>query len=212
VTVVAICATLGAGCSTSSHSPAAKASTPRTTPLPSTATGGELGQACATTPYTSVYDKGGVRFTYPSCWSIAQYSDDVSSFSASLVDLSNQATHDPCVPITTPEETGSSCGWPVTRLAAGATLMRWSADGFPGWTLDKAPGHPKTVGGFEAREQTNSPGLCLAIGADETISVDVARSVADNYYAITACLRGPSTDGQAAQVQQILASTTFPNG
>jgi hypothetical protein len=66
-----------------------------------------------------------------------------------------------------------------------------------------------TVGGLPAREQVSRPGLCSSIGADETIVVDAARTVPYNYYAMTACLRGPDLTQAASQVQRMLASTTF---
>ena len=167
--------------------------------------------SCVNPSSWSVYNSEGLHFDYPSCWTVVHYSEE-SMFSSSLVDLSDQPTHQPCTITTSASGTTTTCGSPITRLEAGRVLVQWTETGFLGWTLDKAPGTPMTVGGLHAREQVSRPGACGENSGDETISVDVARAYQDNYYAIWACLRGPDIDQEAAQIQRMLASTTFPNG
>jgi hypothetical protein len=162
----------------------------------------------------------GISFEYPACWRAVQYSE-VSSFSSAMVFLSNQATHPPCVTTTYPAAAGSggaprpvmsmTCGWPVTRLAPGGVLVKWSNFGFPDWSLSEVSGSSLTVGGLAAREQTSLPGDCRMLGADETITVDVAGGVASNDYEMTACLRGPDLQHEVAEVQRMLSTTSLPN-
>lgn len=180
------------------------------------------GESTTTSPATTCAGLGGrtlaagqgVRFEYPSCWRAAVY-DEVTSFSRSIVDLSNETMHAPCTSRTSASGTTTVCRSPLTSLAPDGVLVRWSSDGFPRWTLDTQPGSSLTVGGRPAREQISGSGtlsatMCGPIGADEMISVVVARpSAADNFYSMIACLRGPDTTEAASEVQAMLASTTF---
>jgi hypothetical protein len=161
---------------------------------------------CDSTSSRAFYDGNGLRFDYPDCWT-ATHNVEASTFSTSLIDLSNEALRDPC----TTTASSSACGWPLTNLAADGVLVRWSSSGSPGWSLQQAPGPSLTISGLPAREQVSQPGDCGTIGADETIAVEVARTVPYNYYAMTACLRGPDLTQAASQVQQMLTSTTFTN-
>jgi hypothetical protein len=152
----------------------------------------------------AIYDGNGLRFDYPTCWTPI-HNEEVSTFSTSLVDLSNEEMQDPC----TTTASSSTCGWPLTKLAADGVLVRWSSNGSPGWSLQQAPGTSLTVGGLAAREQVSQPGDCGSIGGVETIAVEAARTAPDDYFAMTACLRGPDQTQAASQVQQMLTSTTF---
>ena len=164
---------------------------------------------------------GYVRFDYPSCWS-AVTDDEETTFSTSLVDLSNQTMHAPCTTTSTPPGRArpgivgktTVCRLPITSLAPDGILVRWSANGSPLWRLDRQPGVTLTVGGRPAREQISSGAplsstICGSIDADRSISVVVAESGPDDFYGMTACLRGPDTAVGASQVRAMLASTTF---
>jgi len=161
---------------------------------------------CGSPSTRAFYDGNGLRFDYPTCWTAA-HNVEVSTFSTSIIDLSNEPMHDPC----TTTASSTVCGWPLTKLAADGVLVRWSSNGKPGWRLQQDPGTSLTVGGLAARKQVSQPGDCGSIGADETIAVEAARSALYNYYAMTACLRGPDLTQAASQVQQMLTSTTFTN-
>jgi hypothetical protein len=176
---------------------------------------------CTGHPGRSVYDREGVRFEYPSCWTAASY-EEMTTFSTSLVDLSNQAMHAPCTtttsepvrPVPMGPEKITICRLPLTSLAPHGILVRWSSNGSPRWNLDQQPGTPLTVGGRPAREQIRGRSkltstICGSIGADESISVEVAETVAYDYYDMTACLGGPDTGAAAAQVRAMLASSSF---
>jgi len=194
-----------AGIATTSPSTTLQPTTSYTTTTVSTASANPA-PTCDSPSSRTIYDGNGLRFDYPSCWTPV-HNVEVSSFSSSLVDLSNEPMQDPC----TTTASSSECGWPLTKLAPYGVLIRWSSNGFPGWSLQQAPGTALTVGGLPAREQVSQPGTCGSIGADETIAVDAADTTAFNYYAMTACLRGPDLAQPASQVQQMLTSTTFTN-
>jgi hypothetical protein len=164
---------------------------------------------CPGQPVRTVYQGEGLRFVHPPCWRAVHYRQ-MSSFSSSLVDLSNQPMHDPCRTTTTSSGKLTVCREPVTRLAPDGILVLWSTNGAPRWRLDRQPGTPLTVGGRPAREFIAGPGsFCTTIGADESIAVAVAQTVPDNYYAMTACLRGPDLAAAVSEVKAMIASTTF---
>jgi hypothetical protein len=70
---------------------------------------------CDSPSNTTVYDGNGLRFERPTCWTPV-HNNEVSTFSSSLVDLSNEPMQDPCM--TT--RYSSACGWPLTNL-----VTRW---------------------------------------------------------------------------------------
>jgi hypothetical protein len=184
---------------TVSKSPISQATTlPTTTGIASTIST----PSCGVPSQWALYDGNGLRFEHPACWTPVHH-DEVSTVSTSLIDLSNEPMHHPC----TTNQFSSVCGWPLTKLSSEGVLVRWSSNGSPGWHL--GPGTPLTVGGLPASEQVSQPGICSSIGADETITVEVAFTPASDYYSLWACLDGPDVTQAASQVQRMLASTTF---
>lgn len=153
---------------------------------------------------TKTFSNGFLNFRYSGCWTAVTYYEE-SSFSETVVYLSDQSTHQPC------HETanGRTCGWPVGKLDPGHILVQWSANGFPRWTLNEAPGSPTTVGGQPAHAEVSRPGQCSSMGADATISVTIARATPDNWYGMTACLLDPGDTQAAAAVQQMLSTVTY---
>jgi hypothetical protein len=159
-------------------------------------------------PRISHYSQNPLSFAYPASWTVAHY-DERTSFSDLIVELSSQPMHDPCAPTST----GSRhvCLFPVTELRDDAVLVEWSGNGFPGWTIEKAPGVTQTIGSRPARVQISRPGTCHSIGAQETITAFIAMKVPDNYYSFTACIRGPDVTATARAVLKSLRSTKFLN-
>ena len=88
-------------------------------------------------------------------------------------------------------------------------LLKWENKGFPGVSIAGFPGRSTRVDGRTARRSTARPGLCRAVGADETISVEIARPLAGNWTELVACLRGPQLAAQEQQVRALLGSTRF---
>ncbi len=65
--------------------------------------------------------------------------------------------------------------------------------------------------GGDARLQVERPGVCEAVGADETISVLVPMGPASalSNLEVVACLRGPDLARERSQVRAMLASATL---
>jgi hypothetical protein len=147
-----------------------------------------------------------LEFRYPHDWRTLtfQIPPTVLHFNP-MVYVSTQPGHDPC------RQNGdvTSCGWPVDRLDPNGVLAVWENQGYPGWTLATQPGTALNVDGRPAKRVVRRPGDCRTIGADETVSVQIARPAAANWTAFTACLRGPNLADGEQELKALLASTRF---
>ncbi len=183
---------LAAGCtSAASHAPAPSASPARTT--------------------TTRFIQGGLTFSYPAAWQAATWNDDVSDFSYVMVALSTTAQHDPCVTSVTVGGARiiSICREPVAALPPGKLLVMWTVQGFPNW---HEPVMTTTVGGRPASETRVMESWCKGLGGTQTITVVIPRSLADNWYQMDACLRGPGLTGTEGQVSAMLRSVRIAKG
>jgi hypothetical protein len=156
-------------------------------------------------PLTKTFSDGYLKFDYPTCWNAISY-PEFEPFSSPIVDLSNQATHNPCKTV----GSKTTCGWPVNVVAPGHVLVLWAANGMPGWTLNRAQGATTTVGGRPAREAVTRPGTCGLIRGEETITVAISEpGMPSNWLSMTACLRSPGDAQAARQVAQMLTAVAF---
>jgi hypothetical protein len=151
------------------------------------------------------YTSAGLKFSYPSSWHERPFRVS-SSFADFLMFLSNQTMHNPCRTLGT--HSGTICRSPILKLDANGVLVQWVLGGMPGFRLAKQPGQHQVIGGLPSRVDTTFPGACSNIGADETIEVVASRG-RDNFYGLTACIRGPNLRYSTAQVMALLRSTTF---
>ena len=143
-----------------------------------------------------------LRFSYPSSWTADTY-QEVSSFSSAEVFLSNEAMHAPCVTVTN----GFTCSPPVNGLGSDGVFVEWDEFGFPQWTLAREHGKTVTVDGHPGKEAIFSGrGSCVS-GTQQGVTLVIARTVPDNFYAMTACLRGPDLVRERAEVDAMVAST-----
>jgi hypothetical protein len=124
----------------------------------------------------------GLSFRYPATWHAGTW-NDVSSFSAMIVYLSTGQQH--------------------------GVLVRWSADGFPGFRLPKPDA---TIGGRPALETKTSGGWCGSLGGTETITVTIPRDTPDNLYQMQACLSAPNLPQQEAQISTMLHTVEIARG
>jgi hypothetical protein len=147
-----------------------------------------------------------VHFEYPAAWQVKHF-DEQTSYTTLLATLSNQPLHDPCAPHST-----SSCTLPLARLRPGGVLAEWTGNSLPGWSFAKAPGVARTIGGRAARVLVSHPGNCKALGGDETITAFFKMQVADQYYEMAACVRGPGVSANTKALMTSLASTRFAEG
>src|SRR5579863_6181889 len=103
-----------AGTATTSPSTTERPTTSSTTTTVATSSANPA-PTCDSPSNWATYDGNGMRFDYPSCWTPV-HNDEVSSFSTSLVDLSNEAMRDPCTTTTNGLKTSMYCGSPLTDL------------------------------------------------------------------------------------------------
>jgi len=156
-----------------------------------------------------VFSNGFVTFNYPAAWSSSSWTKQELHFDPMVYLSTERAQHDPCR--TSASATGKtvSCGWPINRLASNGVLVQWENRGSPGVRVATFPGEKLRVDGRVARLSVQRPGRCGGVGADETISVAIARPLAGNWTQVDACLRGPKLAPLEQQVRALLASARF---
>lgn len=144
-------------------------------------------------------------FGYPPVWKPAVFKITGALHFSPMVYLSSQPVHHPCHS----RQSATVCGWPLDRLRPGGTLIVWENRGFPGWSLRTTQGTSVQIGGRHAKQTVTRPGQCAAIGADETIAIEIERPIPNNWTAFTACLKGPGLASTVREVDALLASTKF---
>jgi hypothetical protein len=143
-------------------------------------------------------------FRYPSAWNSYEFPQPGSLHFHPMVYVSTQPGRNPC----RQRANQTVCGWPIDRLRPNGVLIVWENRGGPGWSLASVPGSAVRVGGRSAKSAITRPGVCSAIGADETVQVAIARAPS-NWTAFTACLRGPGLSARRREIDALLASTHF---
>jgi len=164
------------------------------------------GPAAPTVSFASM----GLSFRYPATWHRGTSSNEVSSFSALIVYLSPSRLLAPCSWMAGPALRTPYCPYPLTEVPPGGVLIRWAADGSPGYHLPKPD---VTIGGHPAVEaSTSDDGWCQALDGTETIRVMIPRTVPGNWYEMDACLRPPNLPQQAAQISAMLSTVRIATG
>ncbi len=153
----------------------------------------------------------GLTFSYPSGWKAATWNDDISNYSWMIVALSTTLQSDPCVIAVTigGGKVKSICHEPVVALPPGRMLVTWTEQGFPNW---HKPVMTTIVAGRPASETFGLASWCKGLGGTKTITVVIPRSLADNWYQMDACLRGPGLTGSEDQVAAMLSSLQIAHG
>jgi hypothetical protein len=153
------------------------------------------------------FEGGGLSFSYPASWRPFKY-DLVGSQFASIVYLSNQQLHDPCVRTAT----SASCGRPLGRLQPGGVLAEWTVWGSDHARFSEFSGSDITVGGRPAKIQVERdwPLGCGGVIANVAMRVTISRPDTEmSWYAFDACLRGPNVEVAEQQVRALLDSVVF---
>jgi hypothetical protein len=186
-----------AGCAstTSTHPPAAVSAPP----------------AAASTPAapTARFSAMGLSFRYPVSWRSITPRAGLSDFPALIVYLSTSRLTSPCVTSVSAGRTADTCAYPVRVLPRGGVLARWNANGSPAWHMPQAN---TTVAGRRALETRTAGGWCKVLGATETITVMIPRSVPGNWYQMDACLRAPGLPKLEAEIKSMLNSVHISPG
>lgn len=144
------------------------------------------------------------RSWFPSTW------DVVSTASDSIVYLTPQPTHDPCVTKRIKRGTETICTSPVTSLTPGGLLITWYYYGLPGTALRYSPGRTVTIAGQPARLATGTADpACARIGGTRSVDATVQPATPDgspDLLQMDACLTRPT---QTAPVLAMLRTLTF---
>jgi hypothetical protein len=168
--------------------------------------------AASTSPgRTAMFNQSGLTFSYPAGWKKGTWNDDVSDNSFMVVALSTTAQQDPCLSSVTigGGRVTSICHYPVVALPPGRMLVTWSVWGHRDW---REPPLTTYIGGRAASETYAMGSWCKGLGGTETITVVIPRSLADNWYQMDACLRGPGLHAAEAQVAAMLSSVKIAAG
>jgi hypothetical protein len=158
-----------------------------------------------TTSASTAFGNGFVTFRYPTSWSATVWKEHVLHFDPMVYLSTERAQHDPC----TSNGFDTVCGWPVARLSPNGLIVKWENRGYPGTNVGTFPGRTTLVGGRAARVSVTKPGTCRRLGADETISVSIARPLQGNWTQVDACLRGPNLSTLERQVHALLDTAHF---
>lgn len=151
-----------------------------------------------------------VAFRYPSTWRSYRW-QFMTSFSNALVYLSTGREHTPCVTTTTNSNESIQCHSALAQLEPAGVFVTWAQWGMPAVGHRHFPGKPARIGGRPARIHVGRADRdCAHLGGQETITAYTASRLArDNWIEMIACLRGPSLATSTAQVEHMLATTTW---
>jgi hypothetical protein len=192
----------------------ASAATPSATPVASPSATSLAPPASVPGVATIVSDgANGISFQRPAAWVRWQPNQSSPAIGGPLIYLST----DPLLPICAtapdaspnpPDAQGTACGWPLTTLSPTGVLVAWVNTRI----LRTLPttGEVLPINGSRARLQIERPGVCDAVGADETISVlvPIGQPTPLSNIEVVVCLRGSDLAAAEAQVRTMLASAT----
>jgi len=155
------------------------------------------------------FDEAGLAFEYPAEWRLYRYQMP-TSFSTLIAYLATVPVHDPCTRTVTSESTTISCNASSYALEPDTLVVRLESWGFPGFNIldaDPGGGARTTVGGLPAIRTVEDRAYS---GPIRTITWTLARpGSVDNFYRITAELRGPDLDRLETQVDATVASLRY---
>jgi hypothetical protein len=181
----------------------------------------------------TTYHSAELSLKFPSGWHVGP-SMMGGSFSIPLFSVSKQPVGKTCK--TTKLKGGSvtQCGLPIRSLRPGGVFLIWSADAsLPGRPHNLPPGRRLTVDGRPASLKIEAayPGLRRygvliehghpaniqafkppsgpLLRAQKQVTVTVKRAQPDNWYVMTAYVRGPHFRRSLSWIMTIVHSTTF---
>jgi hypothetical protein len=144
-----------------------------------------------------------ITFTYPSHWRLYRPVGDASSFTTVFAYLGNVPLSDPC----TRTPSSRTCSpFSLSSIPSRTVLVRWSENGFPGWTLRQAKGRMVKIAGRPAKlDIEHRRADYCPINTSETIDATITRTPGD-WFEMVACLSGPNLGTRQAQVLAMLHS------
>jgi hypothetical protein len=160
--------------------------------------GGIAGARSSAPRALATFDAQGIRFKYPSSWTVRSDYYPSDGFFSAIVSVGNQHQTPPCT--STPSTL--SCGQTIAALHRDGIYISWSVGISP-------PATPNvTIGRHPASLTVNPPGVQLP-GTDESWAIrfqgaDSATWIAD------ISMRGPHLAALRTEANRMLASVQFP--
>ena len=155
-------------------------------------------------------DENGLVFDYPAAWRVF-HNTVVSSFSNSIADLATVDVPEPCATTTVSNGTQIDCA-DRFRLTPDSLVVHITGNGFPGFDVLHHPlagAEPIVIGGLPAFYEEGPPSDS-SLGADTSLTWTLSRpSSVDNYYTITALIRGPDLKPMTDALQALVASLHY---
>jgi hypothetical protein len=155
------------------------------------------------------FDEGGLAFEHPAAWRVVRH-EESSNFSHLVAELATVDVPAPCVTSQVSGGTMVSCA-DRFHLDPDTLVVKVEANGRSGFDiLDHRPAEatPLTVGGLPAYVETFPPPP--ALGADLAMRWTISMpGMVDNYFTITALVRGPKLDRLKADVEAMVARLRY---
>ena len=158
----------------------------------------------------ATFHESGLVFDYPAAWREFHY-PELSSMSSLIAYLGTVDVIAPCVTMSVAVGTQTECR-DRYQLVPDSLVVTIRSNGNPMFNiLDRPPGVvPLTVGGLPGYRVVPSPAPDDTTEAETIVTVTAAMpGSVDNFYTITAAIRGPDLDPLRAQVEAMITSLSY---
>jgi hypothetical protein len=187
------------------------ACTTRPAPTPETSASARASASSLLSPSgTRTFDEGGLVFAYPAAWREFHH-PFFSTMSDSIADLATVDVPEPCATSAVSGGTQVDCA-DRFHLASDSLVVHVMGGGNPAFDILRnrpADATPLTVGGLPAYVEETAP-VDTAVGADVSLTWTLSRpGSVDNFYTITALIRGPNTGPIEDQLRALIASLRY---
>jgi hypothetical protein len=156
------------------------------------------------------FDEEGLVFDYPAAWREFHH-PFFSTMSNSIADLATVDVPEPCATSAVSGGTQVECSDRFV-LTPDSLVVHVIGGGNPAFDILRtrpADATPLTVGGLPAYLDETAP-VDTAVGADVSLTWTLSRpGSVDNFYTITALIRGPNTGPMEDQLRALIASLRY---
>jgi hypothetical protein len=156
------------------------------------------------------FDEGGLVFAYPAAWREFRH-PFFSTMSNSIADLATVDVPEPCATSAVSGGTQVDCA-DRFHLAPDSLVVHVMSGGNPAFDILRnrpVAATPLTVGGLPAYVEETAP-VDTAVGADLSLLWTLSRpGSVDNFYTITALIRGPRVEPMRDQLRALITSLRY---
>jgi len=161
-------------------------------------------------PGLRTFDEDGLVFAYPVAWREFHH-PYFSTMSNSIADLATVDVPEPCATSRVSGGTQLTCS-DRFHLVPDSLVLHVMGNGNPAFDILRnhpADATPLAIGGLPAYVEQTAP-LDPAVGADASLTWTLSRpGFVDNFYTLTALMRGPHLAPIEAQLQALVASVRY---